>query len=107
MTQLVKMKAGETTFWIEPDEEAVTVAGPKMVSALGKSMEVSIDSFVAPVREICQAFTTLMKTDIPKPNKFTIEFGFKVSGEGNIILVKTGTEASLTITAEWDTKSES
>jgi Trypsin-co-occurring domain 1 len=35
------------------------------------------------------------------PDNITAEFGLKLSGEGNVYVVKTTGEASLKITAEW------
>jgi inner membrane protein involved in colicin E2 resistance len=108
MTQLVKINLGETEFWMEPDEEAVTEPMPIKTTGFQDIIKkgVPFDTFSKLVGDICLSFTKTM-TNLPekqRPNKFTTEFGFKISGTGNIIMVKTGAEASLKITAEWQIK---
>jgi hypothetical protein len=55
---------------------------------------------------MCESLTDIID-QIPaekKPTSFTASFGFKISGEGNIYVVKTSGEASLNFTAEWKVK---
>jgi hypothetical protein len=107
MVQLVKVKIGETEFWMEPDKEAVTTIGPKQVGMRDVFVEgISFELFSKPISEICTFFTkTMMRLpDEQRPTKFSTEFGFKTNLEGNIVMVKASGEASLKITAEWDMK---
>ena len=108
MTQLIKVRIGETEVWIEPDENAIAPARPKDTETVHKLLEegISFDLFSKPIAYICKSFSRTMTAlpDNQRPNKFAAEFGFKISGEGNIIMVKGGAEASLKITAEWQMK---
>jgi hypothetical protein len=105
MTQLIKIKSGDTEFWIEPEEDVNT--GQKLVNAsiLEDLSEKGIDfnKFSKLINNICVSLKGSLD-DLPKdmrPSKISTEFGLKISGEGGIFVVKTSAEASLTITAEW------
>lgn len=109
MTQLIKVRAGAVDFWIEPDEKAVTGRRPAKVSGekkfpLEEIKELPFEVVSDIVSTVCTALTDSLR-NLPKekrPSKVTTEFGLTVTGEGNVYVVKTTGEASLTITAEWD-----
>ncbi len=108
MTQLIRVRIGETEVWMEPDGEAIAAAGPGEACAGNTLSEegVSFDLFSRPIAYICKSISRSMMTlpDNQRPTRFGSEFGFRISGDGNVILVKSGAEASLKITAEWAMK---
>jgi hypothetical protein len=107
MTQLIKVNVGEAEFWIEPEETAVSGQMPiQKTSAVSDLLEKGIpfDLFSKLISSICQSLARTMNKieDDLKPSKFSTEFGFKINGEGNVYLVKSGVEASLKVTVEWN-----
>jgi len=105
MTQLIKIKSGDTEFWIEPEEDVKTEQKLVNASVLEKLNEKGIDfnKFSKTINNICGSLKKSLD-DLPeelRPSKITTEFGLKISGEGGIFVVKTSAESSLTITAEW------
>jgi len=105
MSQLIKIKSGDSEFWIEPDITAITERKLVMASVASEisTLDIDFDKFS---KQISDIYISLKKSldEVPdgmKPKKVSIEFGIKISGEGNIYVVKTGAEATLKITAEW------
>ncbi|RXE56032.1 hypothetical protein ABH15_07500 [Methanoculleus taiwanensis] len=103
MSKLIKVKVNGTELWIEADEKAHAESGPRKVSKTTDGIVIGFSEFSEPIKTLCGAIIQTFN-DMPeykKPNKLITEFGLKISGEGNVYLVKTGAEASLVITAEW------
>ena len=105
MTQLIKVKVDDTEFWIEPDSSIETNRKPMKASLSSDVLEKSIDFdlFSKKIGTICSSLKKSFD-GIPKemkPSKVSTEFGLKISLEGDIFLVKTSGEATITISAEW------
>lgn len=105
MTQLIKVKIKDSEFWIEPDNDLVTERKAVKASITEDLIEKSLDFNVLSkqVGNICELLKQSLDS-VPKelrPTKVSTEFGFKISGEGDIVLVKAGIEATLKISAEW------
>lgn len=105
MSKLLKVKVNGTDLWIEADEKMHAESGPRKVSKTTDGIVIGFNEFSEPIKALCgaiiQTFDNLSGDQ--KPSKLITEFGLKISGEGNVYLVKTGAEASLVITAEWQT----
>lgn len=107
MSKLIKVKVNGTDLWIEADEKMHAESGPRKVSVSKTAEEIVIgfNEFSEPIKALCGAIIQTFD-NVPgdrKPSKLITEFGLKISVEGNVYLVKTGAEASLVITAEWQT----
>jgi hypothetical protein len=108
MANLVKVKAGDMEIWFETEGELsghikpqrgnLDISGETMVQAV-MSFDMISDTINAYFTSLIETFKAL-KTE-SAPDKITSEFGLKVSGEGNVYVVKASTEATLKITAEW------
>jgi hypothetical protein len=104
MTNLVRVKLGDTEIWMEPEENVVVEREPQRVSAedtAEKAMKVAEDihdTIKAYCASLVRAFESI---EVRKPNRFTAEFGIKLSADCKAYVVNAGTEASLKITAEW------
>jgi nucleotidyltransferase/DNA polymerase involved in DNA repair len=104
---LIKMKCDDTEIWMEVEEVAGEVR-PQRVGvseSLGKTVH-SFEKISDTIRAYC---ASLVKTfqginQELAPNRIKAEFGLKLSGEGNVYVVKSAAEASLRITAEWQIK---
>lgn len=119
MANLIKVKLDETEIWIEAEGEVETegeVAAPERVGVIGEALKripdrkhisiISFDKVSDTIRAYC---TSLVKTfeDLKSehaPDRLSAEFGLKISGEGNIYVVKSTAECSLKITVEWQIK---
>ena len=109
MAKLIKLAFEGGEIWIEADENAVTEGGIRKVSlaeSMSKVAETSLNHLVEPIRAFCVSLAGSVK-NIPKellPETIGIEFGVKVNGTGNFIIVKGTGEASITVKMEWKTK---
>ena len=104
----LKVRLGGTDVWIETDEHRITEPAPQRTSAeeqAEKAMEVG-ERLTATIRAYCEMLVETFQglQAERRPNKVTAAFGIKLSGEGNVYIVKSGAEASLTINAEWTLK---
>jgi Trypsin-co-occurring domain 1 len=109
MTQLIPVKVGEQTIWVEASESAV-VPGQSAIQeaaspsdAAKKAVEIA-EQFTSSIQTFCagviDSFTALGER--MRPTKATVEFGINISVEGNVYVVKGTGEASVKIVAEWD-----
>jgi inner membrane protein involved in colicin E2 resistance len=98
MSRLIKIKCDDIDIWMEVEEEINYERGLQKVS-VSETMEKVACSF----ENISETFKNKIDKDLA-PDKIELEFGLKVSGEGNIYVVKSAAEASLKITAEWKIK---
>ena len=105
MAQLIRAKFGQLEIWIEPDQTVTTETGLKKVSVEDtpkKALDLA-ERLSDTIKAYCASLIAGIR-DLPKeavPRTVTVEFGLKVSGEGNVYVVKTSGEASLKITAQW------
>ena len=108
MVNLIQLKCDDAEVWIEAEEQVVSEKRPQRVS-VSESMERTILSFEK-ISDTIRAYCTSLvrtfkgfKTEYA-PDRIKAEFGLKVSGEGNVYVVKSAAEGSLKITAEWEMK---
>ena len=107
MLRLIKMKCDDTEIWVEV-EEIGSEDRPQMAS-VSESMEKAVRSFENisdTIRAYCASLVKTFKRFDKEmaPDRIRAEFGLKVSGEGNVFVVKSAAEASLKIMAEWQVK---
>jgi hypothetical protein len=105
MPNLIKVNIEGVDVWIEAEGPLSEQEGPQKVS-VSESMGKTIDSFhmmSATIKAFCTSLVKTFKSLASEhaPDNITAEFGLKLSGEGNVYVVKTTGEASLKITAEW------
>jgi len=107
VARLIKIRCEDTEIWMEAEEVAGDL-GPQRVSGI-ECIEKAVYSFERisdTIRAYCASLINTFK-GINKelaPDKIRAEFGIKISGEGNVYVVKSAAEASLKITAEWQIK---
>lgn len=108
MVNLIKVKIDETEVWIETDGEAAEAEAPERVSVIGKAIEkvIPFEKVSDTIRAYCTSLVKTFKELEPEhaPDRISAEFGLKLSGEGNIYIVKSTSECSLKITVEWQIK---
>jgi len=110
MANLFKVKIGDAEIWMETEGELAGEMKTDRVSrgahdSLAQAV-MSFDRISETIKSYCTSLVETFKgleTDFA-PDKITAQFGLKVSGEGNVYVVKASSEASLTITAEWEFK---
>jgi hypothetical protein len=105
MAKLVRVKFGDTEIWMEPEEKVSAERMPQRVSVeetAGRVMKVAEDIHDT-IKAYCASLVNAFESiDAPrKPNRFTAEFGIKLSADCKAYIVNTGGEAGLKITAEW------
>gem|GEM_PF-4753413 len=106
MTQLIKLKIGESEILIEPDIDKFSEKKVQLTGGLSEfCSEVSINTLMKAVSSICSSVANEMNSmNVNKPTRFSAGFGFRINGEGNFYIIKAGSEASIQITAEWENK---
>ena len=107
MGELVKVNLNGTELWMETEQQTAKT-GPVRVSkedTAKKALEIA-DKLQSSITGYCcslmDAFNSMEKAR--KPTRVSAEFGLKLSGDLNVYVVNAGSEASLKITAEWDTR---
>ena len=107
MSQLIKVKIDEAEIWMEAEVDIFHEGKPQRVSkdALKKTV-ISFEKMSETIKTYCTSLVNTFKEikSDHAPDKLIAEFGLKISGEGNIYVVKSTAEASLKITAEWEIK---
>lgn len=108
MVNLIRLKCDDAEVWIEAEELVVKEKRPQRVS-VSETMERTILSFEKITDTLSAYCTSLVRTfkgfkTEHAPDRIKAEFGLKVSGEGNVYVVKSAAEGSLKITAEWEMK---
>lgn len=108
MTNLIQVKCDDAEVWIEAEGQAVNEKRPQRVS-VSESMQKTMLSFEKisdTIRAYCTSLVRTFKEFQTEnaPNRIKAEFGLKLSGEGNVYVVKSAAEGSLKITAEWEMK---
>ena len=107
MGQLVKVKLNDTDVWMETEEGAGR-RGPRKVSReetaqeafkIAENIHSTITGYCS---SLVKAFEAVGETE--KPHRITAEFGLRLSGDFKVYVVNAGSEASLKITAEWQTE---
>ncbi len=108
MANLIKVKFNGTEIWIESEGEAAKAGAPEKVSVIGRVTEkiIPFEEVSGTIRAYCTALVKTFKGLEPEhsPSRISAEFGLKVSGEGNIYVVKSTAECSLKIMVEWQIK---
>lgn len=110
---LIQMRRGESEYVIvEVEGPATKPSGVGKATGIGNTAEaivrqvdqaldrVLIHEIVENCRTINAAFDELVKAKL-SVTEASAEFGLKVSGEGNVYIVKTCVEAAFTITVKW------
>ena len=107
MGSLVKVTLNDTEVWMET-EEGTGERGPRKVSReedaqapfkIAENIHSTITGYCS---SLVKAFDALEETE--KPHRITAEFGLRLSGDFKVYVVNAGSEASLKITAEWQTE---
>jgi hypothetical protein len=102
MPNFIKLSIGDIEIWMEADEarrapEQVSVeAALKRAVVAGEQVATTIRGYSALLVRAFQETTQ----DVALA-KVTAEFGIKVTGEGNVCVVKSAADASVKVTAEW------
>jgi len=108
MANLIKVKFDGAEIWIETDEEAAEAeAVPERVSVLEKAEKfIPFEKVSDTIKAYCTGLVKTFKELEPEhsPNRISAEFGLKLSGEGNVYIVKSTAECSLKIKVEWELK---
>ena len=110
---LIRMRRGEGEFvLVEVDGAAAKPSGVGKASGIGDATEtivrqvdqaldrVLIHEIVENCRTINAAFDELVTAKL-SVTEATATFGLKVSGEGNVYVVKTSVEAAFTVEVKW------
>ena len=71
-------------------EGSVVQAGP-----------LTFEEMLKKIKPFCESIINNFKELSVKPNSASAEFGVKISGEGNLFIVKASGEATLKITLNW------
>lgn len=82
-----------------------TGAARKGAGILGviPSLPDAAQEFMETIRAYCDLVLDTFSTEVVRPpDKVTAEFGLGVSGEGNIYVVKTGVQATVKVSMEWN-----
>lgn len=109
---LIRMRRGDgETVLVEVDGPAtkagvgkagaVSDAAASIILDIDRALDrVLIHEIVENCRTLDAAFTELA-TRHSRVTEATVEFGLKVSGEGNVYVVKTSVEAAFTVNVKW------
>jgi len=105
MTQLIKARVGDMEFWIEPDTSVTLERRIERASVVDSAIERTIDFNLLSeqIGKICSSLKQSLDR-VPRelrPSKVSTEFGIKISGSGDIYVVKAGIESTIKISAEW------
>jgi len=87
---------------IEVADDAEAAIGP--VGRVNEAAAATVRTLRGALAEISPAVdeaVTQLRTAASRPDKITVQFGIKITGETNAIIAKASTEANFTITAEW------
>jgi hypothetical protein len=109
MPNLKRVMIGGKAIWIET-EGAISSSEENLENvSVSDSLGGAVDAGSQMTETIAAYCGNLIDTfksfdESQKPDTITAEFGLKLSGEGNLYLVKTVGEASLKITAQWRVK---
>lgn len=115
MAQLVQMKMGKGTVWVEVteevdqskkyetyDENAPRGGEEKIIAKIDQALDSMIQNQIAEhCKMLVGAFEQVKQQAIP-PKKATAEFGLQFNGEGNVYVAKVGAQASFKISFEWE-----
>jgi len=108
MVNLIQVKCDDTEVWIEAEGEMVREKRPQKVSVSEsiKKTVLSFEKISDTIRAYCTSLVRTFKGFQTEhaPDRIKAEFGLKLSGEGNVYVVKSVAEGSLKITAEWEMK---
>lgn len=109
MVKLTPVKfQDETTVYIESSEsylspEASPIKEASNIDHIEKSL-ITAQQLTDSIKSFCgntiNSFHKLEEN--AKPTKATVEFGLNISVEGDVYVVKSSSEASIKITAEWN-----
>lgn len=101
--QVVKMpleSGGTVAIEVNDDGEAAIMP----VGRAGDAAAATVRTLREALTEITPAVdevVTQFLTTASRPDKFTVQFGVKITGESSAIIAKAAAEANFTITAEW------
>lgn len=107
MANLIKVTVDQKEIWMEVEGKLRKTDQLQKVSRdQGKSIEQAITTFQQisdTIQVYCDNLFATFKSMTPgtAPQKITAQFGLKLGGEGNVYVVKSTAEASLSITVEW------
>lgn len=74
--------------------------GASVAAAIGYA-PILVESLSASVREVINVVAAAIDPGADGPESCQVKFGLKVSGAGNVILAKMGSELNLEITINW------
>ncbi|MFI9818673.1 CU044_2847 family protein [Saccharothrix variisporea] len=88
-------------FEVEQDYDGPVRAGRRLDEALGvvdQTLEAGVDNARRLARAVAQKIGNMPDF---RPDKVTVEVGLKVTAEAGVVIAKSGVEAHVKITAEW------
>ena len=71
------------------------------VSSVATYTSLMVDQLSDAIQEVIDIVAETVKPSPTGPESCQIKFGLKVSGEGNVILAKMGTDLTLEVTVTW------
>jgi hypothetical protein len=72
-----------------------------VTEAMANLAKVPIDAIGKVVNEMVDQISEAVRPKVDGPESCTVKFGFKVTGSGNVILAKMGSELNLEVTIVW------
>jgi hypothetical protein len=109
MAELIPVKVGDETIWVEASESAAVPGQSSIQEAASprEAAEKALDTaqqLTSSIRAFSASVIDGLATrgERGRPTKATIEFGVNVSVEGNVYVVKGSGGASVKVVAEWD-----
>ena len=106
MSKLIKMKCDDTEILVEVEDTEEEIPRRVSVEEPIKKVLISFEEVSNTIKAYCGSLVKTFKSMDKEliPHKVGVEFGIKISGEGNVYIVKSSAEASLKIIAEWFNK---
>jgi hypothetical protein len=114
MSKAIAVQMGTSTLLVETDETISIPAEQVIIAPADKSLPegaqevVSVEDIKRSFADVKDVIVTCCKNlhsaidNIPKPERFAIEFGVKLAGEAGIpMLTKASGEANFKVTVEW------
>lgn len=101
--QVVQMpleSGGTISIEVADDSEAAIKPVGRVEEAAATTAR-TLREALAEIRSAADEVVTQLRTTASGPDKITVQFGIKITGETSAIIAKASAEANFTITAEW------
>jgi len=107
MGKLVKVRLNDIEVWMETANPTTVQNAPQLVSndKLAEETLNAAESLGASIKAYCSALVRTFEAleEVEKPQRITAEFGLKLSSDCKFYIINAAGEASLKITAQWET----